>query len=577
MTGHLHSDRASGAIPEPALTYDLKSANTPRIAGRTLSAAASLLDNPASRSVLLPGLFRDGGVTAFRKQRFTEAPSVTPRLPRTSELSAGSPPSIEALERLVTPTPTPGFAFETAADFARAYRDGSLTPAMVAERFLDLHVRFDEGVRPLRAVIAVDGSDVREQAAASAERFRKGAPLGPLDGVPVAVKDELDAVPYPTTAGTRFLHQVATVDATAVARLRAAGALIVGKANMHEIGIDTTGFNPHHGTPRNPYDDGRYTGGSSSGSAAAIAAGLCPIAIGADGGGSIRLPASLCGIVGLKATWSRISEAGAFPLCWSVGHVGPMGATVRDVALAYALMAGADPRDPSTFHQPAVSIDGVGDSDLTGLRLGVYRSWMEDADADVVKATQNAIDALVARGATVVEVEIPDLESGRIAHAITILSEMATSMDAYPDNQSDFGAGVRLLLRFGRELTSRDFVRAQQVRTRLSGHFDRAFERADVLITPTTAITAPPILPDAEARGDSDLLRTSALMRFVFPANLTGHPALSVPGGYDASGLPIGIQLMGRPWEEHVLLRAGAVLESVVERRAPKTSGRLLG
>jgi Asp-tRNA(Asn)/Glu-tRNA(Gln) amidotransferase A subunit family amidase len=227
----------------------------------------------------------------------------------------------------------------------------------VAERALAAIA--DSQQNGLSIFVAWEQADLLAQATASAQRLREGRPLSPLDGVPVAVKDELDLRGFGTSVGTRFLgKQPAAEDSTAVARLRAAGALLLGKVNMHEIGIGVTGQNPHHGTVRNPYDPQRHTGGSSSGSAAAVAAGFCPIAIGADGGGSIRIPASLCGVVGLKPTYGRVSETGAAPLDWSVAHIGPLGATARDVALGYAAIAGLT-GDPNTLHQPALTLEAL--------------------------------------------------------------------------------------------------------------------------------------------------------------------------------------------------------------------------
>jgi Asp-tRNA(Asn)/Glu-tRNA(Gln) amidotransferase A subunit family amidase len=441
----------------------------------------------------------------------------------------------------------------------------------VASRLADAIRRGEALDPPLRALIAWHEDDVRAQAARSAERWRAGKPLSPLDGVPIAVKDEIDQAGYPTTVGTSFLGKApAEQDSACVARLRAAGALLYGKANMIEIGIDTLGFNAHHGTPRNPMSaERRYTGGSSSGSGAAVAAGLGPIAVGADGGGSIRIPAALCGVVGLKATHARISERGAFPLCWSVGHVGPLGATVRDVALAYAVMAGPVEDDALSQTQPPPTLAGLGDG-VEGLRVGVYRSWFEHADAQVVAVCRGALDRLVERGARVVEVEIADLELCRVAHAVTILGEMATTMARYPEHRKDHGLAVRINLALARALTATDFVHAQRVRTHAYAAFARAFASCDVIATPTTAVVAPPIRPDVFPGGESDLDTLSALMRFVFPMNLTGHPALTVPAGYDAAGLPVGLQLIGKPWEEHVLLRAGEAVESQVTRRKPE-------
>lgn len=555
------------------MPYDLKTTKTPRLTGASLAAAVGLLEWPPARALLAPGLLRDTGVAAFRRVHLTEAPSVLPALPRQSSASAHpmAPPDLAALAQ---PSRAPGFRGETVADFAAAYAEGRSTPLQVTERLLGL---LETDAAEPRAIVAWRRDDVIAQARAATARWQAGAPIGPFDGVPVAVKEELDVAGHATTAGTRFLREPATTDATVVARLRSQGALIVGKTNMHEIGIDTSGFNPHHGTPRNPWDPRRYTGGSSSGSAAAVAAGLCPVAVGADGGGSIRIPASLCGVVGLKATFSRISEAGAYPLCWSVGHVGPLAASVADLALAYAVMAGPDALDPRTLHQPTPRMDHSAEADLRGVRLGIFTPWLEDAQPGVVAAVRQALAGLQARGATLVEVEVPDLELCRIAHAVTILCEMATGLGPYLEPQRQaFGRGTRLNLALARMLTGTDYVRAQQARTRMTAHLERLFQQVDALITPTTACTAPLIRPDVMPHGESDITLTSALMRFAFLANLTGHPALSVPCGHDGDGLPVGLQLMGRPWEEHRLLTWAGAVEAAVERRTPPVHHRLL-
>jgi Asp-tRNA(Asn)/Glu-tRNA(Gln) amidotransferase A subunit family amidase len=561
------------------MPYDLQTVAAPRLTGTALAAAVLALENPIGAAVLGPKLMRDAGIERFRAQVIAEPPSVVPPLPRPGMLEAAGPVVLPDLDAVaVGATPGPGFRFESIADYARAYREGSLTPETVAERLLAAIEKADAATPPLRAITAVRTEELRAHARASGERHRAGKPLSPLDGVPVSVKEEFDVAGYPTTAGTSFLKGMAMVDATIVARLRAAGALVYGKSNMHEIGIDTTGWNPHHGTPRNPYDPRCYTGGSSSGAASAVAAGLGPLAVGADGGGSIRIPAALCGVVGLKATWSRISEVGAFPLCWSVGHAGPIGATARDVAIGYALMAGPDPRDVNTHAQPAVRIDGLDRSDLSGVRLGVYAPWFEHAQASVVSTCRAMLKRLEIRGAKVVEIVIPGLELARLAQAISILCEMATTMDAYDaEHRTELTAGTRLNLALARALTGRDYVRAQQVRTQAYRTFERVLTECDAVVSPTTAIVAPTIRPDVMPRGESDLDMTSAMMRYVFASNLTGHPAMTFPAGYDGAGMPVGLQAIGRPWEEHLLLRLAEVGGLELERRAPKVHHALLG
>ena len=312
------------------------------------------------------------------------------------------------------------------------------------------------------------------------------------------------------------------------------------------------------------------TGGSSSGSGSAVGMGLCPIAVGADGGGSIRIPASLCGVVGLKATYGRISEHGAAPLCWSVAHVGPLGATVYDVALAYSIMAGSDPLDEHTRYAPEVELNQLETGDVRGLRIGVFDPYFNDADPAVVQACTRAVDALCDHGAQRVPIHIPHLGLLRTAHMVTIVSEMLTSMTPYlAEDRTRFGHDVRMNLALGQRLTNADYVKAQRMRPRIFEHFMKAFESVDVIVSPSTGCTAPLIGNDALATGESDLVTLDKMMRFSPAANLTGLPSMSVPVGYDDSGLPIGLQIMGPGWSESLLLRVGLCLERCLNRQAP--------
>ena len=430
---------------------------------------------------------------------------------------------------------------------------------------------------PLRPIIEWDGENLLRQAQESMERYQQGRPAGLLDGVPVAIKDEFDLVPYPTRVGTQVLGtNVATRDATAVSRLRKAGALLFGKANMHELGMGVTGFNPHHGSARNPYDPERYPGGSSSGPAVAVAVGLCPVALGADGGGSIRIPAALCGISGLKATWSRVSSAGQFPLAWSIGHAGPLAATLSDLTLAYGVLAGADENDPWTQRQPEVNLPNPESKLPDGLRIGVFVPWFEHAKPEVFRVCLDAVETLQKLGLERKAVEFRGLEAARLAHLVAIASEMLSANAPHFRRKSRFGRDIRINLSLAEHLSATDYVKAQRVRTELMAALSKVFEEVDILITPTTARTAPPILPDVTTAGESDLTVQDELMRFVVPFNLTGHPALSVPCGYDPQGLPVGLQLVGRPWEEALLLRVGAALEAKVARTSPMLHHTLL-
>ncbi len=555
--------------------YDLKSVNLPYLSGASLKLFVGLLESPFGK-LLLPGLLESAGITNLRRRNFEEPPTNTPL--HYVSAPAADTAIIPASEWPQQGSNGPGFQFASTWDYMAAYRSGSLSPEDVATRVLDAIQSGEDMQPPLRAIIQIQRDDILSQARQSALRHAQGRALGPLDGVPIAVKDELDMIPYPTTVGTAFLGQSpASRDATVVARLRAAGALLVGKANMHEIGIGVTGQNPHHGTPRNPYHPNHYTGGSSSGSAAAVASGLAPIAIGADGGGSIRIPAAFCGVVGLKATYGRISETGAAPLDWSVAHVGPLAASVADAALAYALIAGPDPLDPNSLHQPAPTLAGWNEAGIHGLRIGVFWPWFRHASADVVAVCEPLLEKFASLGAQVLDVVIPDLEAGRVAHVITIASEMAQAMDQYHrQNHRQHGLDVRTNLTLARAFTALDYVQAQRVRTRLIAHFRRVFESVDVIVTPAAGIAAPPIPSTALPDGDSDLTTLAEIMRFVTPANLTGLPAITFPAGYTATGLPVGMQAIGRAWDEVTLLQLALAAEGLVERKPPRLHVQIL-
>ena len=544
-------------------TYNLRSLKLPKLTGTGLKLFTRVLATKTGKSLLLNNLLESGGVTRLRQISLSENPTMLPLVPANRRSGSSTEP--------FTPgAPPEGFPFRASRDYTRAYQQGETTPLEVAERVLAAIQASDQGQKPLRLFISVLPEDLLAQAQAASERYRNGTPLGPLDGVPVAVKDEVDMLPYPTTAGTSFLGSApAGQDATVVARLRAAGALLVGKANMYEFGVNPNGFNAHHGTVRNPYNLDHDPGGSSSGSAAVVAAGITPLAVGADAGGSIRIPSALCGVVGLKPTYGRVCEFGAVPICWSMAHLGPIAACVEDAALGYMLMAGPDQRDANTLVQPPVDLSGWNRIGLNGVRIGVYPQWFEHASPELVQICRDLLDRLVEAGAEVKEIEIPELDEMRIAQAVSILAEMSINIQAHRQQQAQLSDAVRINLTLGDSLFASDYLLAQQMRTRALATFQRLFQEVDIILTPGTAISAPPFPTGGLPGGYSDLSTVTELMRFVFPANLCGLPAITFPAGYDSSGLPVGMQAVGRHWEEHLLLRAAYNAERVVVRRTP--------
>ena len=572
--------------------YNLKSISIPRTSGRTLKILVRLLRTPGIRLLLIPLLLKQAGLTSLRKSKVKDFPVMEPIHPVESKItSAAAKKSIKEFidstqnkrqtrtdEKTGSAAKKSLFQPETAADFHRAYLEEKTTPVDVAMRLLDIVRSIEESAVPLRPFIAWEERELMQQARASTERYERGESLGILDGVPISVKDELDMQPFPTMVGTKFYNtQPPAEDATTVSRLRTAGALMVGKTNMHEIGIGVTGLNVPYGTTRNPHHLDHYPGGSSSGSAAAVAAGLSPIALGLDGGGSIRIPASLCGVVGLKTTWGRISSAGSAPLSWSVSTVGPITSTADDAALAYSFLAGADPRQLRTQNQPPVDLQDFNNANLAGVKLGVFSPWFKHASTDIVQNCERMLEAFKAQGASIEEIEIPELNEARIAQIVTIVTEMLTSLQPhFKTFRQPFGLDALLNLTLAKEFSGCDYVKAQRIRAELIRNLTQIYQQVDAIVTPTTACTAPPILPDALINGESDLSTLTELMRYAPQANIGGFPAISFPVGYDAKGLPVGMQLMGRPWEESFLLRMAKTSEPFFTRHPPMMRFSLL-
>ena len=561
------------------MSYNLLKLKAPRMAGRVFSIFAELLESSFPGKALSMKLMKDSGITAFTQETIREDPTILPLHLKSRELPKTAVKSVTAflkVKKIQLPAPSfedgeADFRRFTIDDYAALYRKGRTTPMDVAERLITLVDESNKGDKPLRALIKMDPEDLRRQAKASTDRFKEGKPLGILDGVPIGVKDEIDQKGYTTSVGTSFLGmEKAGEDAEVIHRLREAGALLFGKTNMHEIGIGVTGLNPHFGVVRNPYNPDHHTGGSSSGSAAAVASGLCPGAVGADGGGSIRIPAAFCGVTGLKPTYARLSEHGAAPLCWSVAHLGPIAGTVRDAAILYAVMAGEDEKMDVSSIQPAVDLLNVAPGDLKGVRIGYYPEWFYDCDTELHPLLEKAMESLKSMGAEIVTVDIPDLEEMRVAQLISIVSEMAAAMNPYySEHRRDFGLDTRVNLAIGRNMTNIDYIQAQRMRTRAINIFNEILTGVDVIITPMTAVSAPPIPPDALPKGESNLPLLSEIMRYATPGNLTGLPALSVPIGYTKDNLPIGMQIIGRAWEESRLLQIAVNMEKRTRYNKP--------
>ncbi|GAY48223.1 hypothetical protein CUMW_110100 [Citrus unshiu] len=400
------TDTASPPPPQPNQFYLKANVKAPRMAGFLVKVFVWLLESPILGGLLLYILKRNNLIHKFISYaELEDSPLYVPLHPNDSEDlkeqeikhidSDLSPP--EKVQQAIDCLPLssekqPFFHRWTVLDYSKAYSSGDITPRMVAERFIAAVRESSNPPMKMSFFINYNEEDILKQATESTLRYKKGEPISVLDGVLIAVKDEIDCSPYPTTGGTKWLHKVrpCTGDACCVMRLRLCGAILVGKTNMHELGAGTSGINPHYGVARNPYDPSKITGGSSSGSAAVVAAGLCPVALGVDGGGSVRMPAALCGVVGFKPTFGRIPLSGVLPLNWTVGMVGILAATVEDALVVYAAINGPLPSQQPTVSLPKVSFPLLKSAtSISAIKLAKYDAWTSFAS---VMAGRNCSD-----------------------------------------------------------------------------------------------------------------------------------------------------------------------------------------
>ncbi|XP_015937468.1 fatty acid amide hydrolase [Arachis duranensis] len=493
--------------------------------------------------------------------------------------SSSSPPekvqlAIDCLPKSSSEEQENSFSRWTIMDYYKAYSSGNTTPSMVAEKFI---AAVNESVKPplqMGFFIDYNTDDILRQANESTLRHKAGEPISVLDGVPVAIKDEIDCLPYPTTGGTKWLHKERPCedDACCVKRLRLCGAIIVGKTNMHELGSGTSGINPHYGPARNPYDKNKIAGGSSSGSAAVVSAGLCPVALGVDGGGSVRMPAALCGVVGLKPTFARIPHAGVLPLNWTVGMVGILAGTVEDAMIVYAAISGEIPSDkpsgtPSKINLPLLSMT----KSLSGIKLAKYGKWFDDCSDDVKLCCSQALLKLQNHyNWKTLDVTIPEIEVMRLAHYTTIGSECSASLGSLREkNIAEFGGDARVALSIYSSFSSLEYLNAQRIRNRQLQLHMKIFAEADVIVSPTTGVTAYAIQDDALKTGELDYINGAALVRYSIAGNFLGFPAVTVPVGYDKLGLPIGLQFIGRPYSEATLIHLAFAMQAICLYKKP--------
>ncbi len=475
------------------------------------------------------------------------------------------------------------------AELARRVTCGETTAQALVEATFS---RIDATDGALGAYLALDRDGALATAASIDQARAAGAPLGPLAGVPIALKDNLVTERLATTAGSKILEGwLPPYDATVVAKLRRAGAILVGKTNMDEFGMGSSTERSAYRRTQNPWDPMRVPGGSSGGSAAAVAADLCAASLGTDTGGSIRQPAAFCGVVGLKPTYGRVSRWGVIAYASSLDQVGPITRTVEDAALVLQVIAGHDPRDATSLPDAVPDFTSALGTGAAGLRIGIPREYFGDGiDPDVRAALAATQTALTAAGATLVALSLPHTHLALPAYYLVAPAEAASNLARYDGVRfgrrtdgrdlldmyrrtrgAGFGPEVKRRIMLGTHALRAGYYdayykRAQQVRALIQQDFVAAFAQCDVVLTPTTPTAA---FPFGAKTTPLDMYLADV---FTLSCNLAGLPGLSVPCGLTPGGLPVGAQLLGKPLDEVTLLRAGAAIERAVglgDRRPP--------
>jgi aspartyl-tRNA(Asn)/glutamyl-tRNA(Gln) amidotransferase subunit A len=461
--------------------------------------------------------------------------------------------------------------FLSIAQLAEQLRQRAVSPVEVTQAYLERIEKLDG---QLNSYLTVTAERALREAKAAEAQIQRGDYNGPLHGVPLAHKDIVATNGIKTTCASKVLKDaVPDYDATVIERLQAAGSVLLGKLNMNEFA--TISPSVYFGRVNNPWNVAHNPGGSSSGSGVAVAAGLCAGSLGTDTGGSIRIPAAFCGIVGLKATHGRVSLFGVTPLAWSLDHIGPMTRTVKDAALMLQALAGYDPRDVGASESPVADYTAKLTGDIKDLTLGVpQRFFSEFTDPEVKVAFDAAIKVLAGLGARIEEVTLPALDDAWSRLALPILNGEANAWhEPYLQKQAeDYGPTVRKFLERGKSTPAVDYVRAQRAKAQFRREMLDACAHVDVLLTPGELI--PPPLHDSRSVSinGKDVSLTTALISATCPFNLTGQPALTVPCGFTAAGLPLALQIVGKPFDEATVLHVGHAYEVHTpwhERRPP--------
>jgi len=456
-------------------------------------------------------------------------------------------------------------------ELSRLIRKREVSPVEVVKA----HLARVEALEPsLNSFITFLPEQAIKEAQLAEQEIRSGTYRSPLHGIPIGLKDLFFVKGIPNTSGSKiFDHFIPTYDSTVALKLRQTGAILLGKLNLHQFAYGPTGENPDYGNTHNPWNLGRITGGSSAGSASATASGQCALAMGTDTGGSIRIPSALCGLVGLKPTYGRVSRYGITALSWSLDHAGPMARRVEDCALAMNALAGYDPLDPASAPCQIPDFTQALAENIKGLRVGVPREFFEDPlDSEVELVVRNAVELLGKLGAIVHEISWPMVHESRAISATLQMAEATAYHSQLMKRESSrLDPKVRLRLEAGLFISAVDYVQAQRARRLFCQRSYELFNHVDLLAGPTVPIPACEFGTGEVQIKNARSGVISALTQFTRPYNLNGFPAITVPCGFSGSGLPIGFQLAGKPFDEATVLRAAFAYEQATEwhRRRP--------
>lgn len=465
--------------------------------------------------------------------------------------------------------------FQSISELSDTIKASEVSPVELTQAYLDRIENLDS---QLNCYLSVAAEQALQEAQQAEREIVRNGPRSPLHGIPMAHKDIVATKGMLTTCGSKVLKDhVPGTDGTVIARLRAAGTVLLGKLNMNEFA--TLAPSPYYGPVHNPWHVDHSPGGSSSGSGAAVAAALCAGALGTDTGGSIRIPAALCGIVGLKATHGRISLHGVTPLAWSLDHIGPMTRTVRDAALMLQALAGHDPLDSLSSHAPVPDYTARLTGDIKGFRLAIPRQFFPDAtDPEVQQAFQAAAQVLQGLGARIQEVDLPDLEQAWPIAQVIMNGEANVWHEPYLQTQADdYGIAVRKFLERGELTLATDYIKAQQAKAQLRQDMLERCAHFDALLTPGALIPAPLSGDRSVLIHGQEVKLLRAMVSATCPFNLTGQPALTVPCGWSSKGLPLALQIVGKPFDESTVLQIGHAYETHASwhgKRPPISSGR---